>query len=156
MGNQIVYRTRGDLSIIAAKPKKRKAVQPVVSTQAAVKRRFRIAVIYATRAMDNPAMKEAYENVVRGNQSAYNVAFADAFKGPELSDLNVDGYKGDAGQPLIVTAIDNFRVAGEMGCDGDDYPATRYYSAKFYRYGQVMITRSTLGSQLNFSGNGSM
>lgn len=110
VGDQYVMRTRGKKSIIAGLPKKRKLGADALSQMESIKRKFSLAVIYARKAITNPALKEEYAAVRRGNQSAFNVAFLDAYKAPELADLRTDGFTGVAGQSLVVQAIDNFRV----------------------------------------------
>ena len=108
VAGQYSLRTRGNQSIIAGLPKAREGA--ISAVQFELQKSFKLAVIYARKAMTNPQLKEAYAAARRDNQSAYNVAFMDAYKGPELSDLRTDEYKGTIGDKIIVQAIDNFRV----------------------------------------------
>ena len=92
VGKQYSLRNRGDQSIIASLPKKsRKSSSDQELTQQNVKDNFQRAVR-------------------KGTQSAFNVAFLDAYKGPRLKDLRTDEYEGVAGNPITVEALDNFRV----------------------------------------------
>lgn len=111
VGKQFVFRTRGNKSIIAALPKGSGLDSSPTTSQLEIRRKFQKAVIYAKKAIQNPAMLEAYTGAIRGNQTAFNVAFKDAYKGPEISNLRTDLYKGAAGDTILVEAIDNFRVS---------------------------------------------
>ena len=108
VAGQYSLRTRGKKSIIAGLPKPREGAPSTV--QVDLQKAFKLAVMYARKAMNNPDLKVAYAAVRRDNQSAYNVAFADAYKGPELSDLRTESYTGAKGDQILVQAIDNFRV----------------------------------------------
>jgi hypothetical protein len=108
VGKQFVFRTRGDKSIMAARPTFSGASGS--ESQQEVRFKFKLAVIYAKKAMANPELADAYAARIRGNQSAFNVAFKDAYYGPELSKLRTEGYTGQPGQPILVQAVDNFRV----------------------------------------------
>ena len=112
VGKQYSLRTRGDKSIIASLPKKSKKPSPDDAlTQEMVQERFQRAALYAkTVKANNPALMAEYEAKRKGTQSASNVAFLDAYKGPKLKDLRTDEYEGLAGQEIRVQAIDNFRV----------------------------------------------
>jgi hypothetical protein len=69
---------------------------------------FHLAVIYAKTAMTNVALKEGYAALRRSTQTAFNLAFLDAYNGPVMSDLPTHRYEGTPGQPIVVQAIDNF------------------------------------------------
>lgn len=108
VGKQFVFRTRGEKSIMAALPTLSGGSGS--QSQQDVRFRFRLAVIYAKKALANPELADAYAARVRGNQSAFNVAFKDAYFGPQLSNLRTEAYTGQPGQPILVQAVDNFRV----------------------------------------------
>jgi hypothetical protein len=112
VGKQYSLRSRGDQSIIAVLPKKsRKPSGDQELSQQAVKDNFQRAVMYAKSVKaNNPELMAQYDAVRKGTQSAFNVAFLDAYKGPKLRDLRTDEYEGVAGQPIKVEAMDNFRV----------------------------------------------
>ncbi len=109
VGRQFSLRTRGNKSILAALPKSRYGL-PLTPAQQLVREKFQLATIYARKAASNPALMEAYEAGRRGNQSARNVAFKDAWFAPIVSSIQTDAYTGEADQPIVVRAIDNFRV----------------------------------------------
>ncbi|ULQ52145.1 hypothetical protein [Flavihumibacter fluvii] len=112
VGKQYSLRNRGDQSIIASLPKKaRRPLSAQELSQQAVKDNFQRAVLYAKSVRaNNPDLMAQYEAVRKGTQSAFNVAFLDAYKGPKLRDLRTDEYEGAPGNPIKVEALDNFRV----------------------------------------------
>jgi hypothetical protein len=55
-------------------------------------------------------LKLDYQAAARPSQSAFNVVFNDAYKGPELSKLNTDAFAGNPGEIITVRAIDNFFI----------------------------------------------
>ena len=109
VGKQYSLRIRDGRSFIAGLPERGvdRAQSP---KQLAAREAFQRAAIYATSAMESATLKEEYNQVRRGSQTAYNVAFQDAYFGPKLSDLRTLEYEGLAGQTMQVQAIDNFRV----------------------------------------------
>lgn len=112
VGKQYSLRNRGDQSIIASLPKKSKKYGSDQDlSQETVKEKFQRAVLYAKSVRDtNPELMAQYEAKRKGTQSAFNVAFLDAYKGPKLRDLRTDEYEGVVGNPITVEALDNFRV----------------------------------------------
>ena len=109
VGKQLVLRTSGDRTILANRPGKNPG-RVATPAQEAVKLKFREAVIYAKAALQNASLKLDYQDVAKPGQSAFNMAFTDAYKAPELSNLNTDGYTGNPGDSITVRAIDNFFV----------------------------------------------
>ncbi|ULQ51958.1 hypothetical protein [Flavihumibacter fluvii] len=111
-GNQFSFRMRNDHSFIAMLPKKsKKPASADPQTQQMVKEKFRRAILYAkTVFAKDPELLAQYEAVRKKSQSAFNVAFMDAYIGPVLRDLRTDEYEGVAGNEITVEALDNFRV----------------------------------------------
>ncbi|WP_332733818.1 hypothetical protein [Flavihumibacter sp.] len=110
LDDQFVIRKIGSKSILASLPKGYEVKERFKPQFEQTKRNFKLAVIYAKKAIQNPELKEQYEAVRRGNQSAFNVAFQDKYYAPELSALRTESYTGQAGQQMLVEATDNFRV----------------------------------------------
>jgi hypothetical protein len=75
-----------------------------------VKQKFQEAVIYAENAITDPDLKAEYYKGRKPRQSAYNIAIADFFNAPKIESINLSGYSGLAGQAIIVTATDDFKV----------------------------------------------
>jgi hypothetical protein len=61
--------------------------------------------------MTIPARKAEYRATVNERlTNAYNVAMPDYLKGGEIKLIDVSSYRGCEGDPIFITAIDNFRV----------------------------------------------
>jgi hypothetical protein len=110
IGNQLVVRTRGDKTFLAAMPRPRAGGADPPSHQLELQERFIRASKYAKAALAKAELREAYTAARKGNQTAFNVAWKDAFEGPHLSDFRSNEYHGKPGQQLSVQALDNFRV----------------------------------------------
>lgn len=121
-GDQFVLRQRGSVSVMSEVPSGRKLDSNGKKQQQKIQKKFRSAAIYARKAMEIPELKDAYAAKVKGNQSPYNLAFRDAYQAPELSELQLEEYTGEAGQPITVEAMDDFKVTSVkfkiFGADG--------------------------------------
>jgi len=109
VGKQIVFKRRAGRSYVAAPPEvneNRKATPK----QLAVQQRFKTSIAYAKAALTSIELKEAYDKVALRGQSAFNVAFKDAFNAPEIVGIVAEGYQGVAGNVIVVHAKDDFRV----------------------------------------------
>ncbi|ULQ55441.1 hypothetical protein KJS94_12390 [Flavihumibacter rivuli] len=109
VGRQLVLRTRGDQTYLANRPSINRNRVPT-NDQQEVRLKFKDAVTYAKAAIQDPALKLDYAAVARPGQSAFNVAFSDAYLPPELNNLRTDAYSGDPGDKITVRATDNFFV----------------------------------------------
>lgn len=109
-GRQFIFRNAKGQTIVARNGnKKRKKTQ----AQKDQIKRFREAVIYAKAALADEAKKAAYtEKASRIPHlvSAYNIAVADYLHYPEIDEINVNEYTGQAGEEIIISATDNFKV----------------------------------------------
>jgi tRNA(Phe) wybutosine-synthesizing methylase Tyw3 len=97
-GDTIVGKKRGASSI------------PATDNQLDIQDRFKIASKYALAAIQNPVIKAAYAAAAKNNQSAYNVALADAFKAPEIKSISTTAYHGLVGDIITIRAVDDFKV----------------------------------------------
>lgn len=110
VGDQFVYKTRGKKTFITSLP----TINPnTVATEEQVRVRelFGEASLFAKGAITNPELKAAYQQKKGAGQTAYNIAFRDFIKAPEVKLIDVSAYTGLAGSPIVVTAKDDFRVA---------------------------------------------
>lgn len=71
---------------------------------------FNVALRYAKAAIANEVLKAAYQAVAVGNQSAYNVAMADAFKAPKIKGIDSSQYTGQLNNTIRIDVVDDFRV----------------------------------------------
>jgi hypothetical protein len=109
LGDLIVFRQRGDETIVSAKPRKRVS-EP---SQAEIEHRqhFMEATIYARAAKADPAQNEAYLPAAeKEGLSVYNVAVADFLKAPLIDEIDITGYTGESGSTIRIRAVDDFKV----------------------------------------------
>jgi hypothetical protein len=108
IGKQIVVKRFGNVEVISNYPDMRHVKKSV--RQKVENNKFREATIYARTQMLDPIAKAAYKAKAVGLQRAYNVAIADYYHPPEIKNINVLSFYGNAGDRIVVHAIDDFRV----------------------------------------------
>ena len=110
IGDLLVFRQMAGKTIVANRPKASGKAPTVGMLK--VRKLFRKAAIYAANIIKDLIRKAEYEQAAKNGQSAFNVAFADYLKGPEIEEgLSFANYTGQTGQKLVASIIDNFRVA---------------------------------------------
>jgi hypothetical protein len=110
MGDLIVFRISGGQTIVATKPVKSHV--ELTKPQKQQQRKFQHAVLYGKSIFSNPALKAQYQAKANENQSAYNVAVADFLNAPDIDEINVSKYTGQAGSTILITVTDDFMVTG--------------------------------------------
>jgi hypothetical protein len=85
-GREVVFRQRNGKTVMCKLPK---PYPPKTATQVANQERFAKANAFAKEAIADPVRKAQYQKRAQNGQSAYNVAFSDAFHGAEISEVNV-------------------------------------------------------------------
>ncbi len=109
VGDMIVFRQRANKTIVCGKP--RPSSKPPTTKALAIRDKFKRASIYALSVMDNPTLKAEYQQTAKLGQSAYNMAFSDYQKAPEIyQDIDLEAYTGVIGETIDISAIDDFRV----------------------------------------------
>lgn len=105
---EAVYRfIRGQL-IVSRRPKKRKSS---TEKQQLMLNKSRRAARYAKTAMEDPVAKAEYATGVDIRKfSAYHVAFTDYMTAPEIDEIDTSLYKGEIGETIAITALDDFEV----------------------------------------------
>ena len=106
---QVVFKERAGDVYVSGPPKKR-GNKKATPSQIAVQSRFRNATDYAKMVMESPELKAAYKKIANAKQSAYNIAFRDAFNVPVVTRIIRDSYRGVVGDTIIVQAKDDFKV----------------------------------------------
>jgi hypothetical protein len=109
VGKQIVFKRRAGKSYVAAPPEVNEN-RIATANQLAAQQRFKTSVAYAKLAMLNINAKEAYYAAAKRGQSAFNVAFNDAYFGPLVLGIISLGYTGAVGGLVVVQATDDFKV----------------------------------------------
>jgi hypothetical protein len=107
---QVVFKERAGKVYLSGPPKKRKNRKPT-APQAVIQDRFKAAVDFAKMVMDEPVLKASYKKVALPGQTAYNIAFKDAFNPPVVQRIFATGYRGVVGDTIIVQAKDDFKVS---------------------------------------------
>ncbi len=107
-GKRLIYRRRGDKTIIAGRPLRRK--NPNTLLQQAVREKFAEGIIYANGVVAVEATKAVYQAKVKGNQTAYNLAVRDFCKAPQITKCDIDKYTGQPGDEITIRAVDDFKV----------------------------------------------
>jgi len=108
LGKMISFRRRGDDTEAFRRPGKRTGES--TPAQEAHKLVFIDASRYAKAAIADPATKAMYQEKTNGKNSAYNLAMADFMKAPVIPSITVDQYLGQPGNPIIIRAVDDFKV----------------------------------------------
>ena len=107
LGDQLVIRQdKAGRTIVGAKPNFRPN-RGFSDPQKTHQQAFREAAAYAQAVKDQPI----YINKAAGTPlNPYNVAMADWFHAPEILDMDLSGWNGQAGQVIRVKAVDDVLV----------------------------------------------
>jgi len=107
-GTQMVFRNRGDVSIMAKPPKK--SIKEPTAAQMEIRRKFKLAARWAKEALQDPEKLALYTAKATGMMTPYVVAMSDYLKPPVIHSIDASGYKGTAGDQVLVLASDFTRV----------------------------------------------
>ncbi len=153
VGKMLVFRQRADQTIIAKRPKKNN--KPATEAQLEFRDRFTEASLYAKSAISNPVLKGEYQAKAKPGQSAYNVAFADYLKAPQLRKVMADSYNGQLGDTVAFRIIDNFklqsvtiRIIGAANELIEQGVATLSENGLDWQYTTTAVNPSVLGTNL--------
>jgi hypothetical protein len=103
LGDQItIYERNGQ--IIMAK-KRCKSKKKPTQLQLIAREKLETAAAYARQMLQDPELKEYYKSKAGPGQNAYNMAIKDAYKSPEVQNVQVKN------NTVCVTAKNEFRVA---------------------------------------------
>ena len=107
VGDILVFRQRAGQTIVSKVP-----VQSgeLTENQKAVNRKFQQAVIYAKASLADASLKAAYAAEAEGAQTGYNIAIADFFHAPDISEVDFSAYAGQPGDKIKIRVSDNFMV----------------------------------------------
>ena len=91
--------------------KKRRSTPASQSDKAvAVRAKFSSSIAYAKIAIKDPANKAYYKSKAAIGQSAFNMAFSDAFTPPEVNHIDTANYHGAGADTITIQATDQFKV----------------------------------------------
>jgi len=111
-GNQFVYRTREDMSILAKKPKKSK--NPPTVSQSETRVRFQEATIWAKKALQDPDILAVYAARAKGMKTPYILAVTNHMHPPVVKEIITEEYTGEIGSAIGVKVLNNFYINGVM------------------------------------------
>jgi hypothetical protein len=107
LGEQLVIKvTKGGRTIVSVKPTFDEN-RVFSDAQREQQQAFREAVAYAKEQKDNQIYIAKAEG---SSKNAYNVAMADWFLAPEILEIDLEGWSGEAGQVLRIRAQDDVQV----------------------------------------------
>lgn len=105
-----VYRRNGDGFVIARRPVN---LAPPTAGQLAFREQFRAATEYAKAALAVADLRLRYLLAAKARGlSAYAVAVGDFLKPPVVTAIDLAGYHGQAGDPLVVHATAGLELTG--------------------------------------------
>lgn len=104
---QFVFRQKDGRTFVSQTPR---AQGPPSEAQLDLRSRFKQAVLYAKAAVADAAMKLFYASKAKNGRTAYNVAFGDFFKTPEIGDIDASAYNGATGSRITVPVSDDGKV----------------------------------------------
>ncbi len=105
----LVFKRYGDEVVISRKPDASE-VEPTAA-QLAHRQRFRQATLYGKMVMADPEAKALYEQVAKAKgQPLFSLTVADFYHAPSVDEVDLSGYAGRVGDPVVVLASDDFQV----------------------------------------------
>jgi len=109
LGKQIVFRQWSGATFLAKAPVMSSSF---LNNEVIVKNklRFKAATGYAKRVMNDPALKQVYKSRCKARQNAYAKAIQDFYGAPEIEEIDLSNYTGEANSFIRVYATENFRV----------------------------------------------
>ncbi|MCX6247013.1 MAG: hypothetical protein NTW10_04715 [Bacteroidetes bacterium] len=109
-GNQVVFRLLNGETIMANVPAKKKKKRKPTEKQQAVRERFQEAHKWAAWVLRDPETLAFYRNAARMGMTAHATAMTDYLRPPRVTEIDASCYNGHAGDPVVVTATDDFRL----------------------------------------------
>lgn len=105
--DQLVFRQRSGQTFVSKRPRD---YGPPSQAQLDLRSRFREAVLYAKAAIADAATRLFYASRAKEGRTAYNAAFSDYFKKPEIGGVDVSAYSGAAGSRITIPVTDEGKV----------------------------------------------
>ena len=109
LGKHVVFRLWSGATFMTKAPV---VDQSSVTSELRIKNmiRFKAAVRYAKKMMDDPDLKLVYESRRNVRQTAYARALQDFYAFPEIEEIDVSNFTGEADSFIRVYATDGVRV----------------------------------------------
>lgn len=109
VGNQLVYRTRGDKTIITKMPEQ-KPGRKATSKQSEKRDQLIYASLYAQGVMVSDKLRKKYEKKATDTLTWHNLACRDFLIAPVVKKVDIKDYTGEPGSRIVIKATDDFRV----------------------------------------------
>ena len=109
LGKQIVFRQWQGETIVSRAPTAKHSLLKREMYEKN-KPRFMKAVAYGKKVINDPELKQAYESKCTPRQNAYNRAIKDCLTAPEIGEIDLSNYTGEADSFIRVNAVDDFKV----------------------------------------------
>lgn len=107
LGQWTFYRRNGRLVTRRVSTSRAEATE----AQLEVQRQFRLAAAYARSVSEDPLLRTRYETLAASRKTSIRqVAMADALRIPVVDAIDLEGFKGMAGNPIRVIAFDDVDV----------------------------------------------
>ena len=108
-GKQVVFRLWKGATILAKAPVSN---QNLLKNEAMERNmlRFKQASGYAKKAMNDPELKQVYRSKCKDRQNAFARAVQDYYGAPNIGEIDLSNYTGEADSFIRVYATDDFRV----------------------------------------------
>ncbi len=103
----IVFRCRGDKSIMSKRPDCSKVVK--TEAQKANMKRFAAATVYGKKVLNDPKLREKYNKKKKKYQSTWNAAISDFMTKPKVNTIDLKGYRGLPGNEIRISARNRFK-----------------------------------------------
>jgi hypothetical protein len=148
IGDDIIFRQIRNRTFFSKYPKKSFVATPAMK---AARDRFREAVYFAQRVLQDPALREEYARRAKEAKlrNAYSAAIKDFLTKLKIAEVYTDSYKGKAGDAILVEAVDDFKVhqvtvtlQGGNGSVIESGDAVRIKGGWYYKAKQANATRA--------------
>ena len=109
IGGMVFVNYKPGLKIIRRRPERKK---PAREAEIANRKDFAQAVTYAKGVWaEQPALRARYNAAARlQGRRGFDLAKADFRLRPEIREVNLSGYSGKPGEPIVIDATDDFEV----------------------------------------------
>ena len=136
-----VYRNYGDRTIISRRPSGGDVHSPA---QLAVRAAFKAAAAYAKAALADPVRRAVYVALARARgRPLFATAVTDYLKPPVVDAIDLGGYHGAVGDPIVVWASDDVEVMGVTLVIRDEADAVLEQGAAVTQDGAWRYTATT-------------
>ncbi len=106
----LVFKRSGEDVVISRKPDF--SDRQLSEAQEAVHERFRQAALYGKLVMADPEAKKLYEDAAKAKgKPMFSLTIADFFNAPSVDEIDLAGYGGQVGDPIVIRARDDFAVS---------------------------------------------